>query len=225
MVQQDHGPAGAGGSGQTSLPNQGQIRREAGSVGAEARGAVRDVMDEAKAAGERVKSEAAGLAGTVKQQLASQAEAQKDSVAERIAAVARQVHGAADGLRDQERWLAELMDRGARELDGFAEELRQRDVRSLVGSVESLAHRHPALFMGTAVALGFALTRMVRGGYEGSGGQRGRSYGGYAGPDPSYPSVSRSDYGYQGDVTARRTDDLASRPITDPGSFTQGSNI
>ena len=53
------------------------------------------------------------------------------------------------------------MGRGADELGGIADEIRRNDVAGLLGSVEVFARRQPALFMGAAVALGFALTRFV----------------------------------------------------------------
>jgi hypothetical protein len=147
-------------------------------VADEARGAARDVMAEARRTGSALKSEATGLVGEVRQQLASQVESQKDGLADRIAAVAQQVYGTAEDLRGREAWLADLVDRGARQLDEFAADLKHRDVRSVVGGVETLAHRHPALFVGTAVAVGFALTRMIRGGASDVRGEYGRSYRG-----------------------------------------------
>lgn len=197
MTQQELGRSGTG-PGSTSFETQsttGEARREAGSVVQEARGAARDVADEARRVGERAKSEAAGLVGTVRSQIAEQAEAQKAGVADRVASVASHLHHSADDLRDREGWLADLIDRGARELDGFADELKRRDVRGLLGGVESFAHRHPAVFIGSAVAVGFALSRMVRSGAEES--YRGRaSYGGgsevgYAGSGRSYPGAQR----------------------------------
>jgi hypothetical protein len=208
MTQHEFGRATTGTTGSDQLATSArqqadQARREAGSVAEEVRGAARDAMGEARRAGEVIKNEATGLAGSVKQHVAAQAEAQKDGVAERVASVAQQFHGAADGLRDREAWLADLVDRGARELDGFAQELRQRDVRSILGGVESLAHRHPALFMGTAVALGFALTRMVRGGAA----DTARSYhDDYASQRPSYQPGTGAYAGSYAEGAGSRSD-------------------
>lgn len=249
MTQHEHGRPNTGATDGDQLATSArqqadQARREAGSVTEEVRGAARDAMGEARRAGEAIKNEATGLAGSVKQHVGAQVEAQKDGVAERVANVAKQFHGAADGLRDREAWLADLLDRGARELDGFAQELRQRDVRSILGGVESLAHRHPALFMGTAVALGFALTRMVRGGAsdvarsatyrddyaaEGRGYQAGTS--GYAGSyideDASRPDVGVSSMGggHLGPSTGHTGTTLGgANDPSSPGAV-RGSNI
>ena len=40
--------------------------------------------------------------------------------------------------------------------------MERSDVAGILGSAEVFARRQPALFMGAAVALGFALTRVVR---------------------------------------------------------------
>jgi hypothetical protein len=98
--------------------------------------------------------------------LADKAEEQKDGVADRIGAIADRAHSTADELRDREAWLAGLIDRGARELDEFADAVRHRDIASLWNSLESFARRQPALFMGAAVAAGFALTRVARASME-----------------------------------------------------------
>lgn len=234
MTQHDHGQSHAGGADADRLTAEAraqsdQARREAGSVADEARGAARDVAGEARRAGEAIKQEATGLAGTVKQQLASQAQAQKAQVAERISTVAQHFQHTAEELRGREAWLAELLDRGSRQLDGFAQGLRERDLRSMVGEVENLAHRHPALFMGTAVALGFALSRMVRAGsaeeryrYESERYRYGGAYGssGYAGAGASGYETAGSGYGAAGGryesgttgSTGSYVDEDASRP-------------
>jgi hypothetical protein len=56
------------------------------------------------------------------------------------------------------------MQRGARELSSVASEIEHNDVAGLLGSAEVFARRQPALVVGAAVALGFALTRLVRSG-------------------------------------------------------------
>lgn len=209
MTQHDLGRAAHGGDEADRLKRSaeaqaGQVRREAGSVADEARGVAHDVVAEARKTGQAIRGEAAGLVGNVRHQLVSHAQAQKDSLADRLAAVAEQVHGTADGMRDREAWLADLVDRGARELDGLADELRQRDIRSLVGGVETLAQRHPAVFIGTAVAMGFALSRMVRGAAASSP----RGYAGvYTGGEPTRARV----YGRAG------------RYGEEPGAYTDSS--
>ena len=129
----------------------------------EAAGAAHDVAAEARTAGEALRREAAGLGDSIKHGLTRQVERQKDSIADRISGIALRAEHSADELRDQEAWLAGLLGRGARELQGVADEIRSNDVADLLGSVEVFARRQPALFTGAAVALGFAFGRVVRG--------------------------------------------------------------
>ena len=190
---------------------------EARNIAGEAKGAARDVAGEAREIGSTVKSEALGVVSAVRQGLADKAEEQKDGVADRIGAIADRAHSTADELRDREAWLAGLIDRGARELDGFADAVRHRDISTMWGSLESFGRRQPALFMGAAVAAGFALTRLVRASMERqyhqaytSGVSHGRGdYGSrttYAAGGASYPagrggsptSGTGADYGMAG---------------------------
>jgi hypothetical protein len=128
----------------------------------EAKGVASDVLDQARAAGSAVGRQASGLGSAIKQGLTDQVERQKNGIAERIGAFAERAQRNAQELSRDEPWLSSLLGRGARELDDMAADIRDNDVASIVGSAEVFARRQPALFMGAAVALGFALTRLVR---------------------------------------------------------------
>ncbi len=140
------------------------ISGQAHGVADEMRGAARDVADEARATDSSLRAEAAGLGGTIKQGFSDQVERQKNGIADRLTSVAERAHKTADDLREHEAWLGDLLGRGAHELEGIADEIRRNDVPGMLGSVEVFARRQPALFMGAAVALGFALTRVVASG-------------------------------------------------------------
>jgi hypothetical protein len=76
--------------------------------------------------------------------------------AQHAADAARQ---AADKLREQEAWMAGLVEQGADRLSELAETLRHKDLRTLLTDMEDFARRQPMLFTGAAMALGFVLTR------------------------------------------------------------------
>jgi hypothetical protein len=137
------------------------IESERGSVTEELKGATHDVVREARSVGQTVRQEASGLAGTIRQGLSDQAAHQKNQIADRLSAVAERAQRTAGDLRQDEAWLGNLLGRGADELAGMADELRGQDIADLIGSVEVFARRQPALFMGAAVAMGFALARVV----------------------------------------------------------------
>jgi ElaB/YqjD/DUF883 family membrane-anchored ribosome-binding protein len=75
---------------------------------------------------------------------------------EHAADAARQ---AAGSLRDEEAWLARLVDQGADKLSALAQSLRTNDPKALLSKTEEFARREPVLFTGAAVAIGFALAR------------------------------------------------------------------
>ncbi len=68
----------------------------------------------------------------------------------------------ASELRQRDAWLAGILGRGADELDGLARSLKDRDLGDIVTSLDRFARRQPGLFMGAAVGLGFALTRLAK---------------------------------------------------------------
>jgi hypothetical protein len=162
-------------------------------VVAEAKGAAQDVIGEARAAGSSVRQEVSGLGGTIKQGLSDQVEQQKNGIADRIGAIAERAQRTADDLSKDEAWLGNMLGRGARELQTIAGDIRNNDIGSIVGSAEVFARRQPALFMGAAVALGFALTRVIRAAPAGgAGAAHGHddtsSYGSRSTPSQTYTS-------------------------------------
>ena len=131
-----------------------------------AKAAAGDLMDQARVTGGALLSETGEFGGTLRQGLEGQAEQQKDRIAQRIGALAERLQRSADDMQGSEAWLAALMERGARELGGVAKDMERSDMAGILGSAEVFARRQPALFVGAAVALGFALTRVARSGNE-----------------------------------------------------------
>ena len=99
---------------------------------------------------------------SLRDEATAHAESGKDDLADRLSRTAEHVHRSADSVRGDETWLADLMDRGSRELDSFAGQLKNRDFAGLIRTAEDFARRQPAAFMGTSVAVGFALGRLAR---------------------------------------------------------------
>ena len=98
-----------------------------------AKAAAGDLRDHARATGGALLSEAGELGGTLRQGLEGQAEQQKDRIAQRIGALAERVQRSADEMRGSEAWLAELMERGARELGGVAKDMERSDMAGYPG--------------------------------------------------------------------------------------------
>lgn len=191
-------------SGGTTRPEPG----EAGPTG--------EARRELGETGARLAGEARSMAGAAGRALEAGATTGKERVADRVAHVAERLQGQAAELREDEAWLADLVDRGARQLGSLAEEMRQRDFRGMLDQVESFGRQQPALFTGAAVALGFALTRFARTSGTGQGvddrsrrpGAAGRS----AMPDEAYIGSSGHAGAGPGGATAGSGRDEADEP-------------
>jgi len=88
------------------------------------------------------------------------AESGKDALAGQLDDVARAVHRSGEQLEGHQDWMAQLVERGADQLGSLATTLRSNDLQGLFGKVERLARSQPALFIGAAMAAGFATARL-----------------------------------------------------------------
>jgi hypothetical protein len=110
-----------------------------------------------------VRDSGAGIVEDVKDQISSHASRQSANAADQIEQVADSAHRTADALKEGEQaWLADMVERGAAELESFAGALRGNDLQGLLSQVASFARRQPALFAGASIAAGFVLARMAR---------------------------------------------------------------
>ena len=88
------------------------------------------------------------------------AESGKDALAGQLDDVARAVHRSGEQLEGHQDWMAQLVERGADQLGSLAGTLRSNDLQGLFGRIEQLARSQPALFVGAAMAAGFATARL-----------------------------------------------------------------
>ena len=109
---------------------------------------------------QQAKSQGAAAYDQVKDRALSAAESGKDAVADRLDNVAEAVQRSGEQLEGQQDWIAHLVERGADELGSLASTLRSNDLRGLMGKLEDLAQRQPAVFVGAAMAAGFAAVRI-----------------------------------------------------------------
>ena len=123
----------------------------------EAGAAVKEMAQDASTRGAALAGE---VAGNVKDQVLSAAEEGKDGMAGRLEDMAGAVHRSGEQLEGQQDWLAQLVERGADELGNLASTVRSNDLRGLVGKLEDIARRQPVLFVGAAMAVGFASARL-----------------------------------------------------------------
>ena len=129
------------------------MREQVQQGGARAAPAAGDVVNDAKARG-------ASLAAEAKDRVASAAEESKQGIAERLDDAAKAMHRSGEQLEGHQDWIAHLVERGADELGSLATTVRTNDLRGLLGKLEDLARRQPAVFVGAAMAAGFAAVRL-----------------------------------------------------------------
>ncbi|HEX3440316.1 MAG TPA: hypothetical protein VHT93_08215 [Pseudolabrys sp.] len=103
-----------------------------------------------------------GAAETVKDTVRDVAEEQKNAGAERIEAVGRAVHGAADQLGKEIPQAAPYIHSAAETLEGAASWLQGRSVDEFVTSLNRFARQQPAAAFAGSVLAGFALARFLK---------------------------------------------------------------
>ena len=123
----------------------------------EAGAAVKEIAQDASSRGAALAGE---VADNVKDQALSAAEEGKEGIAEHLEDMAGAVHRSGEQLESQQDWLAQLVERGADELGNLASTVRSNDLRGLIGKLEDMARRQPVLFVGAAMAAGFAGARL-----------------------------------------------------------------
>lgn len=99
----------------------------------------------------------------VRDKAAAQLNSQKDRATEGMGNVAEVVRNATRQLREQHHdGVADYIERSANQLERFSAQLRNKDVSELMRDAQSLARRQPALFVGSAFALGLVGARFLK---------------------------------------------------------------
>jgi hypothetical protein len=99
----------------------------------------------------------------VKESAASQLGAQKDRATDGLGSVAQAVRQSTQQLRDQRHeTIAQYVEQAADQLERFATRLKERNVGDLAREAQELARRRPALFIGSAFALGLLGARFLK---------------------------------------------------------------
>jgi len=112
---------------------------------------------------QQAKEKAGDLAQQARDQIVSQLTTQKDQVAGTLDTMALAFMQTGQQLRDQGQGaVSNCVEQVAGIGDQLSSYLRQRDINQLVGEVEDFGRRQPALFLGTAFAIGFFAVRFLK---------------------------------------------------------------
>jgi hypothetical protein len=131
----------------------------------ESRRGLGDAMMESRpvrAAAERAKQFRRELVGEARGYAAAAADAGKRSAVRRADDVSAAIQAAVDELRSRDSRLADVIESAASRLDSMALRLEEQNVDELADEAAQFARRHPAMFIGGAVAIGFALGRAMK---------------------------------------------------------------
>ena len=104
-----------------------------------------------------------GLMDRVRQGATTQLGNQKDKATEGIGTVAEAVRQTTQHLREQRHdTIARYVDEAANQLERVSQRLRDKDVGEMLNDAQDFARRRPAVFIGTAFALGMISARFFK---------------------------------------------------------------
>jgi hypothetical protein len=132
------------------------------SLGSAAASLSNDLKDAANSASRAVKEQASEFVSSVGHELSKTAEDQKARGVEAIQGFAKAITCAANELQAQSPGLARSVRDAATKVEGFSENIGNRDINELMKAATELARAQPMLFIGGAVAAGFALSRFLK---------------------------------------------------------------
>src|SRR5438067_4535348 len=138
------------------------VRSQASQAADAASSLAADVKGAAKTATRAVQEQASEFAANVGQELTKTAENQKTRGVDAIQCFARAISRAAAELENQSPQVARSVRDAAAKVEGLSNNLSNHSVDELVRAATDLARSQPMLFIGGAVAAGFALSRFLK---------------------------------------------------------------
>lgn len=145
-----------------------------------------------------------GIIDKVREGATSQLSTQKDRATEGIGSVAQAVRQSTQHLRDNHHeTIAQYVEQAANKLEQFSTRLKDKDVGELMRNAQDLAKKRPAVFIGSAFAIGLIGARFLKSSRDRQSSARGAGVGGnrdrygsggrdYAGNAAASPSVTPS---------------------------------
>jgi len=148
-----------------------------------------------------------GLLGKLRDGAVSQLNTQKNRTTDGIASVVGAVRHSTQQLRnDHHEQIADYVERAAAQIDRFTSTLKNKDTAELLGDAQRFARRNPAVFIGTAFAVGLTAARFFKSSHaNGNGGDWRRQ------------ATAPGGYGY-GYSSGRGAADFATTPVGTAGS-------
>ena len=157
---------------------------------------------------QQARQQAGELANRGTEQVKSQLANQKHEASQRMTPVQTALRETGQQLRKQGQGpVAEYADKAADQVERFSGYLRENDVDQLLDEARGFARRRPALYLGSAVALGFFATRFLK-----SSSQEG-SMGNGSSAAPVATSTATVTYGTEEPATALPPGSIEGSPM------------
>ena len=169
-------------------------------AGEEARDEIRREAERASGKAESLKEEVKDRAGRLldeaKDRARSAMDERKEGLAQDVGDFAHALRASASDLEEHNKaYVAHYVQQAASSVEQIADTLQRQDLTDLMRRTEDFARRQPGLFIGGAVAAGFALARFLKSSAERRAGEeREVAFGSRGGGEPM-PSASTSSYG------------------------------
>ena len=104
-----------------------------------------------------------GIVDRVKESATAQLTNQKDRGTDALGTVAQAVRSSTQRLRDEQHdTIAGYVDKAADQIESWSRRLKEKDIDELMTDVQRLARRRPAVFIGSAFALGLVGARFLK---------------------------------------------------------------
>jgi hypothetical protein len=183
-------------------------------------------------------TESTGMVDRMKGRASEQINSQKNKATDGLGTMAQAVRQSTQQLRNQQHdTVANYVEQAADQIERLSQRLKQKDVGELLSDAQRLARRQPALFVGSAFALGLIGARVMKssprdeyqGGYGATGGSRPQYGGTYRGYDyerqiPATTSTSRATTGAATPTPGRSPSTAVGGSTGVAGSSTPGSS-
>ncbi|MDQ3363117.1 MAG: hypothetical protein M3534_15925 [Actinomycetota bacterium] len=181
-------------------------------------GATEQAKQQGQQFAQQARQQAGELANRGGEQVKSQLETQKHQAAQSITPVQMALRETAQQLRKQGQGpVAQYADSASEQAERFSGYLRETSVDEITDEVRGFARSRPALFLGSAVALGFLGTRFLKSSSQGgtAGGGTGTSISSATvSHGTREPATALPPGTVAGSPTARRTP-MAGQPLSE----------
>lgn len=120
-------------------------------------------MEQAEMIGGQDTTRPAGIMGRVRNSANAQLTQQKDRATDGLGSVAQAVRQSTQQLREQQHdTIAQYVEQAADQLEKLSARLKEKNVNELMDDAQRFARQRPALFIGSAFALGLIGSRFFK---------------------------------------------------------------